>query len=114
MNQTAAPVSYRGQAGNSINPLPGISTLLCHGLALLQADPGPNSILLSLKYFECLIEPALQYELGENVHFWDDFIGAIAPGRLNQVQLKYLNKKQYCLNPGMVWSVGVEQRAGLL
>jgi hypothetical protein len=39
------------------------------------------------KLVECLLE-----------WFWDYFVGSIAPGMLNQAQLKHLKEKNYYLN----------------
>ena len=36
------------------------------------------------------------------LYYWDYSITSIAPGKLNQAQLKYMKENKYYLNPGVV------------
>lgn len=65
------------------------------GLAsAIDADQGSNSILSI-----CLSQPGIPDWRG--LQFLDSSIGSIAPGKLNEAQLKYLKDLKYYLNPGL-------------
>lgn len=51
---------------------------------------------------------------GPVLHFSDNSIGLVVPGKLNHEQLKCLKGNKYCLKPAVVETYGGGERAGLM
>lgn len=63
----------------------------------LCADLGSNSIRSLFKYFDCLIEPAWEWQIWLTLHCCVYVSVSITQGNLNQVQLKYFKGHKYYL-----------------
>lgn len=64
-------------------------------------DLGSSSYLLSFIYFwRVSFSPPVDSDRW-GLHFWDECIGSIAPGKRNQAQIKCLKENKNYLNPGL-------------